>query len=149
MTAPVFADSSAGVKRYLDEPGAEIVRGATELVFSALTRVELPSAVWRKEREGLLTVDQVAAVLDAFEGDWHGTALTAPVFGVIATDPNILVRAAQLTGRHALRAGDAIQLACAVEARRATSDLQTFLAFDERLRAAALREGFAVLPAEI
>jgi uncharacterized protein len=149
VTAPVFADASAGVKRYVDEPGAALVRSIDSLVFSALSRVELPSAIWRKEREGVLGLDEVSVVLDEFELDWHGTQNSPPAFSIVATDPALLVEAAHLTGRHQLRSGDAVQLASAVVARRQDPDLVTVACFDVRLREAAAREGFRLVPAEL
>lgn len=147
MKPPVFTDASAGVKRYLHESGMDTVRAEDNLVFSALTRVELPSAVWRKERDGLLSIDEVSTVLDAFETDWFGSVDTAPVFAVVEASPAVLNRAAVLTGRHGLRAGDAVQLASALATRLADPDCTTFLCFDHRLREAAAQEGFSLLPA--
>lgn len=145
----VFADTSAGVKRYLDEPGADLVRTMPDLLLSALTRVELPSAIWRKERDGVLSLDEVGDVLDAFIVDWHGTPTREPAVAVIALDGPVLVRAAQLTGLHGLRAGDAIQLASALTGRRADPTITDFVCFDRRLREAAAREDFRLVPAEL
>ena len=44
----VFADSSAIAKLYADEQDHPLVRGLDGLVVSALARVEVPSAIWRK-----------------------------------------------------------------------------------------------------
>ena len=47
----VFADSSALVKLYADEVGHEAIRAIrTRLIVSQLARVEVPSAIWRKQR---------------------------------------------------------------------------------------------------
>ena len=53
----VFADSSALVKLYADEPGHEQVRQPMHLVVAQLARVEVPSAIWRKQRLGELDPD--------------------------------------------------------------------------------------------
>jgi predicted nucleic acid-binding protein len=53
---------------------------------------------------------------------------------------------ARLCAVHALRAYDAVQLACALAARDAVPECQTFAAFDRQLRAAAAAEGFALVP---
>ncbi len=55
-------------------------------------------------------------------------------------------RAATLTGRHRLRAYDAVQLATALSTRRLQSEPLELLCFDADLRAAALREGLPVSP---
>ena len=53
----VFADTSAVVKRYAEESGSEQVRGQGTVVVSALARVEVVAALWRKHRMGELTVE--------------------------------------------------------------------------------------------
>jgi hypothetical protein len=53
----VFADSSALVKLYADEPGHEQVRNPGLLLVSQLARVEVPAAIWRKHRMGELSPD--------------------------------------------------------------------------------------------
>ena len=149
MTPPVFADASAGAKRYLDEPGAEIVRETDDVVVASLSRVEVASAIWRKERDGPLSTDQAGALLVVFENDWYGTVSKEPAFAVIDATTDVLALAALLLGRHGLRTGDAIQLASALTARQADPEITGFLCFDQRLRAAARSEGFALLPAEL
>lgn len=144
-----FLDASAGVKRYLDEVGSDVARSAADPTYSDLTRVELASAVWRKERDGLLSLDEVGDVLDAFAADWLGTPSAEPTVAVVALDDAVLGRAAQLTGRHGLRAGDAVQLACALAARRVDPTIIDFVCFDRRLRDAAAREGFRLLPRDL
>ena len=42
----VFADSSALVKLYADEPDHKLVREQGSLVVSTLARVEVPAAIW-------------------------------------------------------------------------------------------------------
>ena len=66
----VFADSSAIVKRYADEPGHESVRTIEgPVVISALARVEVVAAVWRKQRMGELSLDDAQVLVGAFEAD--------------------------------------------------------------------------------
>lgn len=147
--AQAFADASALVKRYLDEEGADLVRSASELVLAAFTRVEVASALWRRHRAGELTVESTWVLLDAFEIDWYGSVDSEPVFAVVGASPAVLDRAAVLTGRHGLRAGDAVQLASALATRSADPECTTFLCFDQRLRLAARHEDFSLLPTEL
>jgi len=135
-----FADASAVVKRYADEPGSELVQGDGELVVSDLTRVEAASALWRKHRLGELGAGRASAAVDALADDCES------VFAVVALGPLVLDEAMRVVGRHPLRAGDAIQLASAVLARRADPECDTLICFDGRLRDAAAVEGFALLP---
>ena len=137
------------MKRYVEEPGTDVVRAVNELVFSEWSRVEVAGALWRKQREGLMTGAETAAVLQEFEADWYGTDQDDPAFVLIDTATGLLALAAQIPGRHDLRAGDAVQLASALAARRADPEITTFLCFDLRLRDAAAREGFGFVPAEL
>ena len=58
----------------------------------------------------------------------------------------MLDAAAALTATHGLRAYDAVQLASAITARKVEPRCDAFAAFDDRLREAAAREGFSLLP---
>lgn len=68
MTA--FADSSALVKLHADEAGSADVRGFPVMVVSALARVEVPAALWRKSRTGELSARDAGIFCAAFEADW-------------------------------------------------------------------------------
>lgn len=144
MTA-VFADSSALVKLYADESGAEAVRAYPSLVISQLARVEIPAALWRKHRLGELSMADVTVLVSAFEADYFGTDQEPARFLVIAATASILDEAAQLAGIHGLRAYDAVQLASACSALRELTEGMRFAAFDQALLAAAGREGFELL----
>lgn len=142
-----FADSSALVKLYADEPDHHQVRKLDVLVVSALARVEVPAAIWRKNRMGELDPADVAVLIAAFEADYHGSTVDQPRFAVVAATASVLETAARLAGMHGLRGYDAVQLASAHAAAQTVPDCRTFAAFDLTLRAAAAAEGFAILPA--
>ena len=55
--------------------------------------------------------------------------------------------AERMLGVHALRAADAFQLAAALQWCRGETSGMSLVCFDSRLRSAAHREGFTVLPA--
>ena len=137
----VFADSSALVKLYADEPGCEQVRAVPLFVVSALARVEIPAALWRKSRMGELSADHASLLTAAFESDWYDGA--GP-FAVIAANPVVLETAAKLVATRSLRAYDAVQLASGLAARAADPAVEVFACFDEGLRSAAAQEGFVV-----
>lgn len=141
-----FADSSALVKLYADEDGHGHVRRIAPIVVSRLARVEVPAALWRKHRMGELTTDDVAVLVADFEADWFGTPDEPPRFIVVGLAGSILERASRLTSLHGLRSYDALQLATALEARSADPTCTRFAAFDDALRAAALIEGFTLVP---
>lgn len=138
MTA--FADSSAVVKIYADEPQADVVRSHRTLVVSALARVEVVAALARKERSGQLSAQDAGVLIDAFAADWHDDA--SRFVPVVVGEP-VLEQATWLSRRHGLRAYDAMQLACALSARAAGVDVDRFLCFDAELSRAATREGLA------
>jgi predicted nucleic acid-binding protein len=142
----VFADSSALVKLYADEAGAEVVRMAAPSLISQLARVELPAELWRKHRMGELSLDDTAVLISAFEADYFGTEEDPERFVVIGATASILDAAAQLAGAHGLRAYDSVQLASACSALRELTEGIRFAAFDQALRAAAAREGLDLLP---
>lgn len=145
----VFADSSALVKLYADEPGQEPVRALSHLVVSQLARVEVPSAIWRKQRLGELDAGSARVLTTAFEADWSGSGDQTPRFTAVAPAVSVLDGAAHLCAVHGLRAYDAVQLACAIAARAALPECDTFAVFDRELGRAAAAEGFTLLPADL
>lgn len=143
----VFADSSALVKLYADEVGHLDVRRLDEpFVVSQLARVEVPSALWRKQRMGELSPEDASLLTEAFEADWFGTQDEESRFLVIRPIALILDNAARLVAAHGLRAYDGIQLASALAVGEADTGCRTFAAFDDKLRAAAAAEGLALAP---
>lgn len=138
----VFADSSALVKLYADDSDFELVRRHDGYVVSALARVEVPAALWRKHRANELSAEDSVLLAAAFAADWHepdGPFLAVSVRGLVLED------AAALVATHGLRAYDALQLACANAARDVDPQVADFLCFDAALNAAAAREGFQLL----
>ncbi len=141
-----FADSSAVVKLYVDEAGHREVRKPEVLLVSALTRVEVPSALWRKHREGELDAADAQVLVEAFEADLLGEPDGRPRLVAIALPTRLLAAAARLAGVHGLRAADAVQLASACAARDADPRCETFVCFDAGLRRAGAAERFALVP---
>jgi len=143
-----FWDASAIVPLLMTEAATKALQGRAGtdpamLVWWA-TEVECASAIARLERDGAL---DAAAVNEAFDrlrrlGEgWH------------EVEPSDAVRetAVRFLRVHPLRAADALQLAAAfVAAERRPSSLE-IVTLDERLAAAARKEGFVlteVLPPE-
>lgn len=141
----VFAEGSAVVKLYADEVGADEVRALTFPVYvSALARVAVSAALWKKHRTGELVADDVVVLAAQFAADFHDVPGNVRKFRSIAVTPQIISRAVDLLSRHNLRAYDAVQLATALTVR--TLDPQTlFACFDSQLVSAGLAEGYDVL----
>ena len=144
-----FADSSALVKRYADEQGHAQVRELTAVVVSQIARVEVPAALWAKQRREELAADDARVLTAEFEADYFGSEEhETPPLAAIALSAPILDAAARLSATHGLRASDAVQLSSALAARAADAGCTTFAAFEGTLRTAAAAEGFMLLPAD-
>jgi len=98
------------------------------------TGTECISALARVERAGG-QVSQALERLDGYAEAWHEVAATDAVRRT----------AARLLRVHPLRAADALQLAAATVASEGDPRTLPFVTFDERLAAAASREGFRVI----
>jgi predicted nucleic acid-binding protein len=102
------------------------------------TPIEIASALARREREGLLTADEVTAALTAahtLAESWHE----------IVPSESIRRTAERLLRAHPLRAADSLQLAAALVASDHDPMSLTFVCLDVRLASAAQREGFLVI----
>jgi len=103
------------------------------------TETECVSAIARLQREDALNekgVTEVLQRLDALKATWFEVQ---PVSGIRVT-------ARRLLRTHTLRAADALQLAAAIAASESDPASLDIVCLDERLRGAASREGFRVLP---
>jgi hypothetical protein len=136
-----FWDASAVVPLLIAESGSAPLRAAHAddplmLVWWA-TQIECASALARLEREELLEGQSARTAhkrLHQLVANWQ------------EIDPSDELRetAMRLLRVHPLRTGDALQLAAAfVAAERRPSSLE-MITLDERLAAAAQKEGFAV-----
>jgi predicted nucleic acid-binding protein len=141
-----FADSSALVKLYFEEAGSAEVLSLDGLIVSQLARVEVPAAIWRKQRMGFLGAREAGLLVEEFEADYYGTQTELPRFAAVAASDLVVDTASRLAGVHGLRAYDALQLATAQVARSADPGCRTFVAYDADLCKAAVGEGFGLLP---
>lgn len=128
-------------KRYVQETGSASVRRqlkAGRIATSRLSAIEIVSALARREREGTFT---------SAERDRAVRRLTADLAACILVEltPELAGDAQTLLLKHALRAGDAIQLASCLYLQRETRQRISFAAFDERLNHAARAEGLALV----
>jgi predicted nucleic acid-binding protein len=137
-----FWDASAIVPLLMTEATTKTLQGLAERDPAMLvwwtTEVECASAIARLEREGALDAQ---AVIEAFDrlrrlaDGWHDV------------DPSDGIReaAVRFLRVHPLRGADALQLAAAfVAAERRPSSLEV-ITLDERLIAAARKEGFSLI----
>jgi predicted nucleic acid-binding protein len=111
----------------------------SSLVVWWATRTECISALARRRREGRLrAADEAQArrLLAALAATWSE----------VSPSERLRQRAERLLAVHAVRAADAFQLAAALLWARGETAGHAFVSFDDRLREAAGREGFHVLP---
>ena len=137
-----FWDSSALLALVVDEPRTVAVRAvyADDEAQSVwcLTEVEIASSLARRERESLEPdeADSARATVRLLSETWLA----------VSSVDLVRARAIRLVSTHPLRAGDALQLAAALVACGERPEALPFVCLDDRLRDAARREGFAVLP---
>lgn len=80
---------------------------------------------------------------ESFRSAWK---ILADYWREIAAVERTRARALRLLSVHPLRSGDALQLAAALIASEERPESLPFVCLDDRLRDAARREGFTVLP---
>ena len=136
-----FWDSSALVQLYLDQGLQKFVnrlyREDGDVVVWWGTQVECLSAFLRYAREGGMTQADADRVIRRFGTQARRWSEIQPV-------PLVRDQAARMLRLYSLRAADALQLAAAwLAANQQPAELE-FVSLDQRLRAAAAREGFPV-----
>lgn len=110
-----------------------------EVVTWVLSEVEVRSAVARLERQGSLQGGRAQDARSRAEVVLAGCHVVSALEVVVR-------RAKRILDVHALRAADALRLAAAIVASDESPESWTLVTLDDRLRAAAQREGFAVSP---
>ncbi len=137
------------MKLYADEDGHERIRELMSVAVAQLARVEVPAALWRKQRTGELSAEDASVLTADFEADYFGTDSEPPRFAAVAATGRVLDEAARLCASRGLRAYDAVQLSSALAVRRADESCSAFAAFDRALRTAAAAEGFELVPSNL
>jgi predicted nucleic acid-binding protein len=140
-----YLDTSALVKRYVDEVGSNWLRAmltadpAPAVIVVHLTIVEMTSALMRRMREGLLDLEEYTQLQNAFRADClHEYEMVTAVAEIIDV-------ANRLLELYPLRAYDAVHLAAAVVVNRQLRASRLapliFVCADNQLNEAALAEG--------
>jgi hypothetical protein len=136
-----YWDSSAIIPLTVTEARTDSMRAIAEedpvMCVWWATEVECASALARLEREGALTDTATTGALERLDLLAESWNELQPVVAVRST-------ARRLLRVHALRAADALQLAAAVVAAEGRPASLGIVTLDERLAAAARREGFTV-----
>lgn len=119
---------------------SRLATGARSHVVWWGTTVECDSAISQLAREGHLSSDDVREIQESVDRLLESWTVVEPTAAVKSV-------ARRLLKVYPLRAGDALQLAAAVTAAEGRPEAVSFVSLDERLREAAGREGFRLLPA--
>ena len=128
-----FFDSSAFAKRYVEEPGSQVVdslcQEATEVALCVLCVPEIISALNRRVREGFLTPREYAEAKQYLSQDIRDAMIVNLVPQVVSTCTKILEASP-------VRAADALQIACALE-----WETELFVSADKRQISVAKKAG--------
>ena len=121
-------DSSSFAKRYVQEDGSDqldrLLENASELAFCVILVPEIVSGLNRRLREQVLTVADYRAVKKQLLDDVRDAT-------VLQLTPSVISRSVKLLESNALRALDALHVACAFEWQAdlfVTSDRRQFTA---------------------
>jgi len=138
-----YWDSSALIPLLVEEPSSSSIRAVLQEKSSIVswwgTPVECLSALWRRKREGRLDNLSFLRVRERFDRLMEEIDLVAPTSAVRE-------RTFRFLGLHHLTSADALQLASALRWSHDETKGVGFVCLDERLRSAALMQGFRVLP---
>lgn len=141
----IFWDASAIIPLCINEPQTKVVKNILKKDGSMAawwgSVVECHSAFARLRRDGFLKhkeEDQVRNLL----------AILSEAWTEIEPSEDIRDIASRLLLLHPLRAADSLQLAAALVCAGKTPKGHYFACLDRRLRDAARKEGFTVMPAE-
>ncbi|MBI5814515.1 MAG: type II toxin-antitoxin system VapC family toxin [Nitrospinae bacterium] len=138
----IFLDTSALVKRYIDEPGSDSVESifgsGEELAVSILAYAEALAALTRRKKAGDLAANALKEAVKSLEADWKRMA-------VMPLGAHLLPLTKRTINRHNLRGADAVHLASAIFLSQSTGNAIVFAASDMELLAAAKKERLTVL----
>jgi predicted nucleic acid-binding protein len=139
----MFWDSSALVPTLVPEARsaatASLLKSDRQVILWWVSPVECQSALHRQHREDRISLRLLNEALARLGGLVEDADFIAPT-------TTLRERAGRLIAAHPLRAGDALQLAAALSWCDEAPQGDGFVCLDDRLREAARREGFAILP---
>ncbi|MCG6534945.1 MAG: type II toxin-antitoxin system VapC family toxin [Syntrophales bacterium LBB04] len=137
----LYCDSSALIKRYVEEAGSEQVdrlfADHPTVITSTVAFAEIMAAFRKKYREGILSKSGYLKTVSEFKKEYEKITLVS-----ITTDLNQIIEGLLL--KHSLRGFDAIHLASALLVRKEGPLKVRFACFDHLLNKAAIAEGILV-----
>ena len=134
----VYCDTSALIKRYVEEAGSDWVdhlfEGETTVLTSTVAFAEIMAAFSRKYRERVLSRSGYLKTVSEFKNEYSKLILVS-----ISPDLNQIIEG--LLTNHPLRGFDAIHLASALQVQKEGNLTVRFACFDRALNKAAVAEG--------
>jgi predicted nucleic acid-binding protein len=139
----LYLDTSALIKRYINEQGTEDVRAwvraADAISTGLLTRAETSAGLTRLQRRNIITQEDYKLALEQFRLDWAG-------YQRIPINEELIARADLLACQHGLRGYDAVHLAAALIWQEALMLPVTLATYDQELADAGKKSGLDILP---
>ena len=130
----IYFDSSAMVKRYLDEKGSykvnKMLDEASVVATSILTYPEILSAFIRKQRMRDIPKDAYAEASSALESEWS-------YFFIIQFSDQLYPTITRIIERYEMKAADSIHLASALWLKHSVKENVSFVSSDTSLLKAA------------
>jgi predicted nucleic acid-binding protein len=137
----LYCDTSALIKRYVEEEGTDIVdrlwSASVGIATSVVAFAETASTFSRKLREGILTDREYLSMLKTFKTDFDS-------FVLVSVTPTLNSIIERLVTVYPLRGFDAIHLSSALMLRDAGTLPVQFACFDQALNEAAVKENITV-----
>jgi len=139
----LYLDTSALIKRYVNETGSRDVRvwlrSADDKATVLITRAEMSAALNRLLRMEFLSQEDYVKALDEFRSDWWA-------YHRLPVTELLVARAEALACEHNLRGYDALHLAAALTWQELLDLPVTVVTYDKELAKAARALGMAVYP---
>jgi predicted nucleic acid-binding protein len=139
----LYLDTSALIKRYVEEPGSEDVLDWMDLADTIgtglVTRAEVAAAITRAMRMNHLTEQVSVKALSKFRQEWVD-------FHRIPVNEELIARADFLACQHGLRGYNAVHLAAALIWQEALMLPVTLATYDQEFASAGEKSGLKILP---
>ncbi|MGA2400704.1 MAG: type II toxin-antitoxin system VapC family toxin [Syntrophobacteraceae bacterium] len=133
----IYFDSSALVKRYIEEEGSDKVNALLEegsvAAASRLAYAEILAAITRRHKAGEIETKAFERIKRAFKADWASLA-------VVEMHEEVFQFIDDVIAKYALKGADSIHLSTALWLKGATKEDVVFVASDLELLKAAKAE---------
>jgi uncharacterized protein len=141
----IYLDSSALVKRYIEESSSQKVREwidkAISIATSQITRAEMSAVLARATRMGIINFADAYKTLESFRTEW-------PDIVRLSVTELTIHRADSLAWEMGLRGYDAVHLATTLLWQETISEPIYLATYDQQLWQAGKEVGLLVLPEE-